>query len=121
MNYFTQQESAAMRTTIRDVLPDQYRRQEPEAKMDYIAGTPLVYCIEQFGGVVAFAKAINRSTRQIYRWRNGGGLISSEAQTEAMLAAKRLGVPLDAAKLVYMPPVMPENRAEEPENADEPA
>jgi hypothetical protein len=38
-----------------------------------------------------------------------------------MLAAKRLGVPLDAAKLVYMPPVMPENRAEEPENADEPA
>lgn len=98
-----------MKVTIRDVLPGMYRNTtspaiKADSPMDYVAGTPLVYCIQQFGGVVPFAKAINRSTRQIYRWRNGGGLISAEAQTEALLAARRLGVNLDPAKLVYMPP-----------------
>lgn len=98
-----------MRTTIRDVLPEQYRRkpsQKPSERAEpFRAGTPLVYCIQQFGGVVEFAKAIGRSTRQIYRWRNQGGLISAEGQTEAVLAAKRMGIALDVSRLVYMPPV----------------
>ncbi len=99
-----------MRTSIRDVLPDQYKRtadRKEEAFQPFQAGTPLVYCIQQFGGVVNFAKAIGRSTRQIYRWRNEGGLISADAQTEAILAARRMGIDLDVSKLVYMPPVSP--------------
>jgi hypothetical protein len=74
------------------------------ARQPYRAGTPLMYCIEQFGGLLAFARAIGRSTRQLYRWRNQGGMISAEAQTEALIAAKRLGLELDPARLVYMPP-----------------
>jgi hypothetical protein len=75
------------------------------ARQPYRPGTPLMYCIEQFGGLLAFARAIGRSTRQLYRWRNQGGMISAEAQTEALIAAKRLGIEIDPVKLVYMPPV----------------
>jgi hypothetical protein len=70
---------------------------------DYEEGTPLLYCIRQFGGVLAFARAIGRQPPQIYRWRSRGGMINSEAQTDAVIAAMRLGVELDRAKLVYVP------------------
>ena len=101
---------------IRDILPGVYGERKakaaPKPKQDYQPDTPLVYCIQQFGGVINFAQAIGRSTRQVYRWRDEGGIISAEAQTEALLAAKRLGIELDVTKLVYMPTFKPEKAGE---------
>ena len=69
----------------------------------YKRGTPLWYCIEQFGGVLAYCRAIGRGTNQIYRWRDQGGSLSSNVQTETLIAAKKLGINIDRAKLVYYP------------------
>jgi len=66
-------------------------------------GTPLHYCINLFGGMSAFCRAIGRSSTQIYRWRDRGGLLSPEAQTDALIAAKRLGININPARLVYFP------------------
>jgi len=72
----------------------------------FTEGTPLAYCIEKFGGVLAFCRAINRSTSQIYRWRNNGGLLSAAGQTDVLIAARKLGVDIDPSKLVYIPPMV---------------
>jgi hypothetical protein len=67
-------------------------------------GTPLAYCADLFGGVLAFGRAIGRQPCQLYRWKYMGGMIPSVAQTDAMIAAKRLGLEIDPARLVYLPP-----------------
>jgi hypothetical protein len=69
----------------------------------YPKNSPLWYCIERFGGVLAYSRAIGRGMNQIYRWRDKGGQITADAQTETLIAAKRLGISIDRARLVYYP------------------
>lgn len=80
-----------------------------EQNLPWDWATPVGYCVQQFGGVTAFANAIGRTRRQVYKWRNQGGLISSQAQTDTILAAKRLGVEVDPLKLVFIPPNLSKN------------